>query len=99
MNRTPDQSVDPVTWLFAGVLLFVLLISVACWIVTGRLYYQGLLVNVLTIPVGIVIVVLIARTIPSSSEWSELVSWSIYDSLLAAACGFWIARGNSSAAV
>jgi hypothetical protein len=94
-----DAPLDPETLFLTGALLFVFLISIAFWIASGRLYYLGLLVNLLTIPVEIAIVLLLARTMPNLSEWSQLVSWSIYDSLLAGACGFWIARGNSSAAV
>src|SRR5260370_40767798 len=69
----------------------VLLISTACWILTSTLYYPGVLAFLLTIPVAIALLYLLAKvlTIPG-----EMVTYLILDSLLAAACGFWIARSN-----
>jgi len=73
---------------------FVLLISTACWILTSTLYYPGVLAFLLTIPVAIALLYLLAKVLTIPGEWSEMVTYLILDSLLAAACGFWIARSN-----
>jgi hypothetical protein len=80
-------------WLLIDVIAFLLLISVACWILTSRLYYPGLLINLLTIPSAITLLFLLVR-LHIGGERSEIVTYLIYDSLVAAACGFWIARNN-----
>src|SRR5260370_6532292 len=71
---------------------FVLLISTACWILTSTLYYPGVLAFLLTIPVAIALLYLLAKVLTIPGEWSEMVTYLILDSLLVSACGFWIAR-------
>ena len=82
----------PVTAYLIATVAFVLLISIACWILTSKLSYPGLLVNLLTIPIAFALLYLLVSVLSVPSEWHETVTYQIYDSLLAAACGFWISR-------
>lgn len=83
---------DPVTAYLIAVVAFVLLISIACWILTAKLYYPGLLVNLMTIPIAFALLYFLANMLSVPSEWSETVTYPVYCSVLAAACGFWISR-------
>jgi hypothetical protein len=75
-----------------GTVAFVLLISTACLVLTAKLYYPGLVINLLTIPVALALLWFLVKTLTIPGEWSEIVTYSIYDSLLSAACGFWIVK-------
>jgi hypothetical protein len=81
-------------WVLVAVLAFLFLISIACWILTGRLYYPGVLINLSTIPLAISLLLLLGRIMNISGEQSEIVTFPIYHSLIAAGCGYWIARNN-----
>lgn len=89
-------NIDPITLYLGAIVTFVLLISVACWILTARLYYVGVLINLLTLPTALALLYVAAKIVRVPSEWSELITYPIYFSLLAASCGFWIASGESS---
>ena len=80
-------------WFFVAAIAFLGLISVACWILTSRLYYQGVIINLLTIPAAIALLFLLIK-LNIGGERSEIFTYLIYDSLIAAACGFWIAHNN-----
>lgn len=82
------------SWVLVAVLAFLFLISIACWILTGRLYYPGVLINLSTLPLALTLLLLLARILNISGERSELVTYPIYHSLIAAGCGYWIARNN-----
>jgi len=93
------QSPDPVMLYLFAVLCFILLISAACWIFTSRLYLPGLGLNLLMLPVAFGLLILFARfarVLDISNDWAELVTYAVYDSLLAASCGFWIVKSNPS---
>ena len=81
-------------WVLAAVITFIFLISIACWILTGRLYHPGVLINLLTIPLAITLLLLLVKILNISGERSEIVTYPIYHSLIAAGCGYWIARNN-----
>ena len=81
-------------WLLLAAIAFLFLISVACWILTSKLYYPGVLINLLTLPSALTLLFLLVKTLNISGERSEIVTYLIYDSLIAAAFGFWIARNN-----
>ena len=81
-------------WVLVAVLAFLFLISIACWILTGRLYYQGVLINLSTLPLAITLLLLLVKILNISGERSETVTYPIYHSLIAAGCGYWIARNN-----
>lgn len=87
-------NIDPITLYLWGILAFVLLISAACWILTGRLYYVGLCLNFLTLPLAFALLYVAAKIVRVPSEWSELITYPIYFSLLAASCAFWISAGE-----
>src|SRR4030095_10968377 len=82
------------SWLLVAVLAFLFLISIACWILTGRFYYPGVLINLSTLPLAMTLLLLLARILNISGERSEIVTYAIYHSLIAAGCGYWIARNN-----
>ena len=81
-------------WLLVAVIAFLLLVSAACWILTSRLDYRGVLINLLTLPSAITLLYLLLKILSISGERSEIVTYPIYYSLVAAACGYWIARNN-----
>ena len=87
-------NIDPITLYLGTILSFVLLISVACWILTAKLYYIGVFLNLLTLPVTFALLYIAARILTVPSDWSELITYPIYFSLLTASCGFWIAAGT-----
>jgi hypothetical protein len=80
-------------WFFVAMIGFLCLISVACWILTSRLYYPGVIISLLTIPAAIALLFLLIR-LNLGGERSEVFTYLVYDSLIAAACGYWIARNN-----
>ena len=80
-------------WLLLAVIAFLFLVSAACWILTSRLDYPGVLINLLTLPSAITLLYLLAK-LNIGGERSEIVTYPIYYSLVAAACGLWIARNN-----
>ena len=84
-------------WFFVGVIAFLCLISVACWILTSRLYYPGVLINLLTLPAAISLLFFLAKL--KIGGRSEVFTYPIYDSLVAAAFGYWIARNNPAQAI
>ena len=86
--------IDPITLYMWGTVAFVLLISTACWILTAKLYYFGVFLNLLTLPVTFALLHIAARILTVPSDWSELITYPIYFSLLAASCGFWISAGE-----
>lgn len=82
-------NVDAIMLYMLGIVLFVLLISIACWIATAKLYYPGLLLNFLTFPVALAVLYVVAR-IDVSGRWSGLISYPTFFSLFSASCGFWM---------
>jgi hypothetical protein len=87
-------NIDPITLYLGTILTFVLLISTACWILTAKLYYIGVLLNLLTLPVTFALLYIAARILTVPSDWSELITYPTYFSLLAASCAFWISAGE-----
>lgn len=85
----------PIATYLTAIVTFVMLVSMACWVLTAKLYYPGLVINLLTIPAAIALLWFLAKTLTIPGEWSELVTYAIYDSLLSAACGFWIVQKMS----
>ena len=83
-------------WVLVAVIAFLFLISIACWILTGRLYYPGVLINLSTLPLAITLLLLLVKILNISGERSEIVTYPIYHSLIAAGCGYWIAGNNSA---
>ena len=81
-------------WVLVAAIVFLLLISVACWIMTARLDYPGVLINLLTLPLAIILLLLLVKIMNVSGERSEIVTYPIYHSLIAAGCGYWIAGNN-----
>lgn len=80
-------------WLLVAVIAFLFLVSAACWILTSRLDHPGVLINLLTLPSAITLLYLLVK-LNIGGERSEIVTYPIYYSLVAAACGYWIARHN-----
>ena len=93
-NTTLQPNIDPITLYLWGIVAFVLLISLACWILTAKLYYLGVLLNLLTLPVTFALLYIAARILTVPGEWSELITYPIYFSLAAASCAFWISAGE-----
>lgn len=87
-------NIDPITLYLGGILAFVLLISVACWILTAKLYYPGVLLNFLMLPLALVLLYVAAKILDVPGEWSELITYPVLFSLLSASCGFWIAANQ-----
>jgi hypothetical protein len=81
-------------WVLLAVIAFLFLISLACWILTGTLYYPGVLINLSTIPLAITLLLLLAKILDISGERSVIITYPIYHSLIAAGCGCWIARNS-----
>jgi len=84
---------DPATLYLGGVVGFVLLISISCWILTAKLYYFGVFLNFLALPAAVGLMYLVYK-MDVPSKWSELFSYPAYFSLLSASCGFWIAKAR-----
>ena len=95
MPLVPGFYSDPVTSYLLATVVFVLLISAACWVLTSKLDYPGMFANLLTIPAAFGFLYLLATALNIPGEWSEMVTYPIYYSLLATACGFWIARSST----
>lgn len=85
-------NIDPITLYLWGIVAFVLLISIACWILTAKLYYIGVFLNLLTLPATFGLLYLVSKVV--AGERSELVTYPILFSLLSASSGFWIAAAQ-----
>jgi hypothetical protein len=83
-------NLDPITLYLGGIVAFVLLVSISCWILTAKLDYVGAFLILAALPASLGLLYLLAKVV--STDWSELVAYSIYFSLLSSACGFWITR-------
>ena len=84
---------DPVTVYMLSTAAFVLFISLACWLLTARLYYVGVFLNFLTPPAALVLLYVANRTLDIPGE---LAAYSIYFPMLAASWGLWIAAAQPS---
>jgi hypothetical protein len=87
-------NIDPITLHLLAIVAFVLLISTACWILTARLYYMGVFLNILTLPPTFGLMYGVFKIDAVLGEWSGLVTYPVYYSLLSASCGFWIATAR-----
>ena len=92
-----NRSFDPVTLYLLSILVFLMLISIACWIVSSRLYYVGLLLNVLVFPVALAFLYVLTK-IGLRGEAGNFVTFPVFFSLLSASCGYWLSQvtGSSS---
>jgi len=82
-------NIDPIALYFWGFIGFVLLISIACWILTAKLYYLGVFLNFLALPVTLGVLYIISRIADGPS-----ITYPVYFSLLSSSCGFWIAAAQ-----
>ena len=53
-----------------------------------------MLINLLTLPSAIALLLLLVKILNISGERSVIVTYPIYNSLVAAAFGYWIVRNN-----
>lgn len=82
-------NIDPITLYIWGFVAFVLLIAIACWILSAKLYYIGVLLNFLTLPGAFCLLYVVSKIAGEAS-----IFYPVYFSLLCASCGFWIATAR-----
>lgn len=85
---------DVVGLYLLSICLFVVIISVACWVLTAKLLYSGTFLNVSSVGLAFGFLYVVSRVVHFPGDWSQLITYPVYDSLLSASCGFWIARSQ-----
>ena len=93
-GTTLVTNIDPITLHLLAIIGFVLLISAACWILTGKLSYIAVFLNLLALPVALSLMYLVYKIHAVPGEWSDFFAYPVYYSLLSASCGFWIATAK-----
>ena len=86
----PDP--DPIAGYLVGVSVFILLVSSACWIVTSKLSYMGLLLNFLTVPVGLALWYCVVALFRMQGQATDFLMFPVFFCLLSTACGYWVGR-------
>lgn len=90
-------NIDPITVYVLGIIAFGLMLSLASWVLTGRRFSVGLSLNLITLPVAFCLVYIAAKVLRVPGEWSELVTYTIYFSLISASWGLSIAASKQAA--
>jgi hypothetical protein len=91
-----SRDFDAVIQYVLAIVLFVLLISSACWILSTQLYYSGVLLNLVVIPVTLTIMYVLTRLLHFGGDLSEFLTFLISLTLFSTSCGYWLTRATDS---
>lgn len=91
------MNIDPITLYVLGIIAFGVIVSIASWVLTERSFSFGLSLNLLTIPAAFCLVYIAAKVLRVPAEWSELVTYTIYFSLISASWGLSMAASKPAA--